>query len=61
MVEVRRKTSEKDPKIAKLPFENTIAENEVGEIRNIAVFNVWFGDPTLDYYKSRSNLNDSGI
>jgi hypothetical protein len=58
-VKVRRKTSEKDPKIAKLLFENTIVEVEVGEIRNIAVRIICFGDPTLDLSKYRLNIKDS--
>ena len=57
---VRRKTSEKDLKIAKLPFENTIVENEVGEIRNIAVRIICSGDPTLDLSNYRFNIKDSG-
>ena len=56
---VRRKTGEKDPKIAKLLFENTIVEVEIGEIRNIAVRIICFGDPTLDLFKYRLNVKDS--
>ena len=56
---IRRKTSEKDLKIVKLLFENTIVEFEVGEIRNIAVRIICFGDPTLDLFKYRLNIKDS--
>ena len=56
----RRKTSEKEPKLAKLLFENTIVENEVGEIRNIAVRIICIGDPTLALSKYRLNKEDSG-
>ena len=58
-MDVRRKTSEKDLKIEKLLFENTIVEVEIGEIRNIAVCIICFGDPTLDLSKYRLNIKDS--